>query len=830
MIQKLNKLCIFSLLMTALIIGQTNTITAQESKEEELFLVAQKAFDDGFYDVAIRYINQFLQSYPKSEKFVQSQLLLGQCYFFKSQYLKAYDIFHRLLKYVEYKDATLFWLGETYFKGADYQQAEKYYNQLVSVYPKSVYIPQSYYSLGWSNYEQGKFLEAKKIFQILISKFPAHQLTEDASFKLGECEFQIGNYDVATQYFKKYILRYPQSTRHVEAYFYVAEAKYFQKDFLTAVTYYAKTADISCDSKMVFAAKVSMGWSYLKLDKLELSRKYFEEAKTLAESKNLLTDDIYLGLASLHLKKDENEKAKEAYGNLISQFPNSPRIIEAHLGKANIEYILKNYKYAIKEYKEILDLLKNSPDREDVLEKAHYGLAWTYLKSGDIDQSIKTFEKIMSKTKSKIVKVSALTQIGDAYHDADKLDKAIEIYDRVLKNFPDSMYTDYVQFRLGIALLKQNKVEAATLSFQSLQANFPTSQHLNESEYYLGVAYYKKEDWRQAAIHMERYLKGLPRSESYTSEAYYILALSHFNLKEYKDSLEHFQEIIDNYSSKKEITRIAKLNIAKCLFELGDEKEAIRRFQAIQAKYPKSESAQYALLWLGDYYLEHSDFDVAIKAYKDFISQFPGSDKIPIVQFELGQAYQALTQYNVALKYYTLIDNKAPKIIFAKARLAIADIFAKKLDKKEAIDTYQNIIKTVPDFKRDAYLKLATLYKDDKMFLEAIEAYNTALASPSDLSEILSAELEFYLGDTYELMNDFDKAVETYLKIPYLYPDEKAWVIKAYLRVARIFENSEEWNQAKTIYDKIITFNPEEAKYAQERVDWINKNIFEKLK
>src|SRR5438128_1195285 len=69
---------------------------APAAEETDLFLVAQKAFDDGFYDVAMRYIDEFVKKYPQSQKQVEARLLLGQCYFFKSQYLKAFDIFQSL--------------------------------------------------------------------------------------------------------------------------------------------------------------------------------------------------------------------------------------------------------------------------------------------------------------------------------------------------------------------------------------------------------------------------------------------------------------------------------------------------------------------------------------------------------------------------------------------------------------------------------------------------------------------------------------------------------------------------------------------------------------
>ena len=51
----------------------------------------------------------------------------------------------------------------------------------------SDYVPQAYYSLGWTLFEQKKYKEAGEIFKKLIDKYPGHQLTEDASFKLAEC-------------------------------------------------------------------------------------------------------------------------------------------------------------------------------------------------------------------------------------------------------------------------------------------------------------------------------------------------------------------------------------------------------------------------------------------------------------------------------------------------------------------------------------------------------------------------------------------------------------------------------------------------------------------
>ncbi len=819
---KTNKVIIFFFLAIFLF---APSITAKaDQQEDELFLVAEKAFDDGFYDVAMRYIDQFQQKYPDSSKKIQAKLLLGQCYFFKNQYLKAFEIFQNLVQYTEFKDASLFWLGETYFKGGDYKQAEKNYLQLVNTYANSSYVPQGLYSLGWTYFEQTHYKESQETFAKLISRFPAHQLSEEAAFKMGECSHNINDHQGAIKYFKDFLANYPKSSRIAEATFFVAESYYQIENYLFAINFYAAAAEKSYDPKLTVLCKLGLGWSYLKLQKYDLSHKSFAEAGTLADEKNIPNEDVFLGLASMYSEQGDNDKASDMYQRLITQFPSSPRLAEAYLGKANCDYALRQYPAAIESYQKLIDTFAKDAAPSEITEKAYYGLAWTYLKAGKIDQAIQSFQGIVDKSTSKIARGSALTQIGDAYQEINQLDKAVEIYDQILREYPDSVYADYAQYRQGITLLKANKIEAATLSFQSLQANFPKSKYLNEAKYYIGLAYFKKEEWEQAIRSVKAYLDEPSENKNFLAEGNYILGLSNFNLKKYDQAIGYFQKIVKNFSDQKAIAQTVELYAGKSLFSLGKVKEAIEKFTLITKEYPGTDTAAEALLWLGDHFLDDSDFSSAIRFYEQFAKEFPGNDKINLVYFELGQAYQGSGQFEQALNNYKRINETPDKEIYAKAKLAIADIFSKDLDPENAVTTYLNIAKSVPEFKREAMLRIAGIYKNNKDYQKAINSYQEAINSGNAISNSDAAALQFEIGDTYELLHDAGKAVESFLKISYLYPQEKDWIIKSYLRLGRIFEDSSQWEQATTIYNKIIIFKTDEAKYAQERLDWIAAN------
>ncbi len=790
-------------------------------EETESFLVAQKAFDDGFYDVAIRYLEQFLARYPKSEKEVEAKLLFGQCYFFKEQYLKAFNIFEELKKYTTQQDAILFWLGETYLKGSDHVQAQNHYQQVLEKYPQSLYAPQALYSLGWSLSEEGKFESAQEHFQKLTQNYPTHELTAEAVFKSGECAYHLYNYKEAIEQFKNYVTKFAQGTRQDQAFFYTGESYYYLEDFENAFAYYAKAQEISHDDKIVFIAKVSRGWCQLKLGQYEAAQKIFDEAKTMAQEKGLPADEILLGEATLFSETGEHPKALEDYNQLIRLFPQSERLAEAYLGKANSTYLLERYKEAIAEYQQILEMAGLS---KDIKEKAYFGLAWTFLKNGDTAEAIKNFEAILNQTDSNVTKVSALTQIGDAYQDAGDLPEALRYYDKILQNYPNSAYADYIQYRQGVALLKMDNLEAATLSFQSLKTNYPQSKYLTEADYYLGLAYFKRDDWKVAQEQIERFLQNVPSSHELQAQAQYILGAALYHLKDQNSAMRIFQRIITDFPSETAIVTDAELGIAKCFFDAGDIKEALKRFKIIIYKYPKTNIAFESLLWLGDYYFKTDSLDNAIQYYEQILTEFPGSDRVPEVHFSLSEAYQKSGQFDKAVNELKLINPAPDRELYAKAQLAIADIFSHKFDPKTAAEKYQDIVANAPDFARDALIKLAEIQMQNGNSTAALEQYRKALSTSAGLSKISNSEIQFMIADLYESLNDTKQAVETYLKIPYLYPKQLDWGIKAYLRVARIFEDEEDWENARLVYSKILEYKTEESKFARERLEWIENN------
>lgn len=802
-------------------------IEQSADKEEELFFVAQKAFEDGFYDVALRYLDKFIKDFPQTQKRPQVNLLMGQCYFFDSQYLKAFDVFQSALNSADskdIKDALLFWMGETYLKGKDYKQALSFYQQLINQFPKSTYLPQSYYSLGWAFFEDGQFQQSLSAFSKLILNFKQNDLAEDASFKIGECLYNLKEYEKVKGHLGSYLNNYPNSKKQDLAYFYIAEANYYLEDFNQALENYNKAILLTRDDKLKILAKISSGWSFLKLKKYDDCLNSFNEAEAISKENGLPLDDILLGKGNLSAEIDQYEKALGFYEAIINNYPSSSRLVDAYLGKANALYGLANYKESADAYSAIIKRFFGS-NNPDLMEKAYFGLAWANLKQGNLTQAIENFKFVADNSKDNLMRLSALCQMADAHQDKGSLSQALDIYDRILKDYPDSLYTDYVQYQEALVLLKMDKIDAATLMFQGLKANFPKSKFIPDAQYYLGSAYFKKGDFASCIEQFSSLIKSLPKESELRPQALFNLGLCYSHLEKYKDAFEIFERIAKEYPLSNDLIQRTEFEIANTLFLQGKEKEALKKFKIILYKYPRTKVCLQAINWLGDYYFKEKKFDISVKYFKQILDEFADSNLVDDAHYKAGRALLEMGKLNEATAELNKVSIQADRQLIVEMRFAKAFISSQN-NAQTAIKDYEGIIKEYPDFTKSAFIKLAQIYKSLNDLDKAIFYLQASLTKPGDsLIETSDASIQFDIADLEETKGDLNKAIEGYLKIPYLYPQENKWVVKSYLRVARIFEDRNDWEEARNIYQKLASLNTEEAKFAQERLDWIEKNL-----
>jgi tetratricopeptide (TPR) repeat protein len=152
----------------------------------------------------------------------------------------------------------------------------------------------------------------------------------------------------------------------------------------------------------------------------------------------------------------------------------------------------------------------------------------------------------------------------------------------------------------------------------------------------------------------------------------------------------------------------------------------------------------------------------------------------------------------------------------------MADIYIAGKDFNTALDIYNKLINDnrFVQYKQVALIKKADTLRLLRNYKESLAAYKQALDNKYD-SQIL-----FKMGELSEEMGDLDAALDNYLKLSYLPGLDQTLAKRALLRAARICEARNNWQEAAKIYNKLIDSKFEEAEYAKDRLNWIEKHIF----
>ncbi|MDD5432925.1 MAG: tetratricopeptide repeat protein [Candidatus Omnitrophica bacterium] len=814
-----------SILFYNLCFGASHSLYAQEaSKEDESLFLAKKAFEDGFYEVSLGMLERFLKNYPASPKHAEVNLLIGECYFHQNRFLEALNKFEGLLSKPSsnnLKDAIFYWIAEVQFKGNNFDKAAEYYKKIIDEFPNSVYAPNAYYSLGWCLFQSQKFNDALKFFKVIEEKYSKEPQAKEASFKIIECLYNLKDYNALKDKLKQYLKVYAKDPgRLTYLYFYLAEADYYLNNFSEAIDGYSKASINTKDDKLEALAKLGMAWSSLKLKRYKEAENAFNDIKPANLEKRSL-DVLLLGKAILLTETSRIDESRRVYDELLLITQDPVVMTQAYLGKADTLYNLSDYSKAVDVYKEAIAKVNGQDVPQDLIDKLHYGLAWSFLKEGEFKEAIKEFRMIAKESEDKVVKVSALCQIGDAYQDSGDYAKAQEVYDSILKDYSDNFYSDYVQYQLGLTFLKASNYDGAILSFLNFKKNFSQSKLLDEATYALGLAYFQKQDYNSSREIFEKFQDQFKES-NLKSDALYLLGTSLYNLGKYTESIEVFKNIVRLYGQNPELIQKAEYEIADCFYQMGNEKEAMERFKSLRSKYPDSSLTAEIIWWLGEYYYRHNDFMLARRYFNSLIKDFPRSSLISDAYYALGSTYIEDSKYDEAIKNFKKAVELGKPDLAAQSTIAIADCFVKKGSLDQALGEYKDVIKKFPNFSSVIYPKLAELYFNMNNYDEALNYYRNSL---DIVPEKEMGVIQFKIAEVLESKGKPNEAVEEYLKATYLYPGNNSLAIKAYLRVSSIYENRENYKEAQNIYKKIVAMGVPESKYAQERLDWIKANI-----
>jgi len=458
----------------------------------------------------------------------------------------------------------------------------------------------------------------------------------------------------------------------------------------------------------------------------------------------------------------------------------------------------------------------------ELIDKLRYNLGLTYIKQGQINSSVDVFNSLSGKDNDPAIKINLLFQIGQAYQDADEFVKAQETYAKIIELYPDSPLADYAQYQLALMQLKRLDYNAAIVSFRSMLKKYPQSKFLADALYALGTVYFQQADYLKGCEIFLRFQDEFKNSPL-RGQALYMLGVSFISLGRIDEALSVFKDVSKLDPLDIELLQKVEYEIADCYYKLGQEGEAVNRFKLLRAKYPNSKLAPDIMWWLGQYYYRSNNLNLARRYFDSLAKDFPDSQLIADAFYAIGLTFSDENKFEQAADNFKMAIKFGRADLRAQAALALADISDRAGKPAEALAQYKEITKDNPDLGNLFFSRIAGAYYKAGDYQEAKALYFKSLeaATSAQISDI-----RFSLAEVLEANSEPEAAMQQYFLVADLYPQAPQLFVRSLLRVAKFYEDKENFNEALKVYKRIIEKVPSavEAGYVQERIDWIREN------
>ena len=144
-----------------------------------------------------------------------------------------------------------------------------------------------------------------------------------------------------------------------------------------------------------------------------------------------------------------------------------------------------------------------------------------------------------------------------------------------------------------------------------------------------------------------------------------------------------------------------------------------------------------------------------------------------------------------------------------------------------ALETYKQMVDTRESIPVMTRLRMALLYQQRKEYQTAQNELLAMWDQRASMTTALQAETLFWLGEGEHAMHNTDKALDYYLKLAWMYPQENIWALTAMYRASLIYEKRGKYHTAKKLLGTVVrnAARKEQREAAKARIDAIDKKM-----
>ncbi len=523
-------------------------------------------------------------------------------------------------------------------------------------------------------------------------------------------------------------------------------------------------------------------------ERIEIAQQREDEMAALMMCDDFLGEFSESGLQSrvlfikgrIYAHRREYHQAAELFHWVAEDFPYHPLSEEARLRWAESLQAAGDTQGARRVLEEFEELYSESPLRI----RAVVLLAKDMAEGGRDHEAQKLLSSMEEVISREALDDELRLVLGDLYVELGFLQKALDNYEALVEEYPSSSL-------VILALERVAEVNFNRQSFSEAQAYYQRAMNETSDE--------------QKRLHLESRV---------------IICM--YRLGHLQEAVEARKKFEKTHSEQSDL--MAELLIAEGQAYLSQEQRdnAQKAFKTVLKHYKESYHVEEAEYRLGLLALTAGDFSEALQRFQTLVEDHPQSQWVDKAVFKMASSFFGLERYDQAAEYYEQVARRTTETDMVIDALFNSGICRGKMNDWDGASVAYEIL--LRDFSQNPerqkwVLRLGFAYLQADQPARALRTFEQIDAGKD---AEFGAEIQFWLGECYFHLREYEKAAQEYLRVAYLYPYQDQWAATAEYNAGVSYEKLGREEEARTIYGKLVaTRGPGDqwGDLARERLD-----------
>jgi TolA-binding protein len=441
--------------------------------------------------------------------------------------------------------------------------------------------------------------------------------------------------------------------------------------------------------------------------------------------------------------------------------------------------------------------------------------------AGDARGARRALEEFEARYPESPLRSRAMVLLAQDLVEKAKHQQAQALLLRLEKIVSENAPNDELQLALGDLYLATGSHPKALSSYQALVRDFPGSRLVGAALERTAHAYFGNQNFAEAQAYYERALDETLREDRRPYlESKRIICL--YRLGHFQEALAARKEFEKGHADQTDLLAELLVEEGGAYEGQGEERAARNSFETVLKRYEDSQYALEAEYRLGLMDLKGGDFSGALARFQTLVENHPQSPWQEKTLFKMGSALYALERYDEAAQSYERVARQARETGLIVDALFNAGICRGKMNDWEgALAAYERLVQDFPNYQENQKwsLRLGFVYLQAGRPARALKTFEQ-IDTGKDAE--LGAEVQFWLGECFFHMEEYEKAAQEYLRVSYLYPLQDQWAVTGEYNAAVSYEKLGREEEARSIYRKLVTDRGPADQWgaaAQERLD-----------